>query len=95
MNKCSVSCSAYTQGDYLLVHDDLESDRCVAFILYLTGLDEDKNDIWRPEYGGALEMFDMDGDGQPTNVRHKFYPSHNQFTFFQVRKHSYHQVSIG
>lgn len=35
LNAVSASCSLYGPGDHLLVHDDLLSDRRVAFILYL------------------------------------------------------------
>ena len=40
--------------DTLLCHDDELDTRRIAFVLYLVP-------PWKPEDGGALDMFDMDG----------------------------------
>lgn len=44
---------SFVLADVLLCHDDKCVDRCVAFVLYLTGTGEEK--------GGAFEMFGKDG----------------------------------
>lgn len=54
----SASCSMYTCGDYLLVHDDLLKDRQVAFVYYLSPWE--KNEEWSAEKGGCLEIFSSD-----------------------------------
>ncbi|XP_030370936.1 prolyl 3-hydroxylase sudestada1-like isoform X1 [Scaptodrosophila lebanonensis] len=87
----SASCSMYTCGDYLLVHDDLLKDRQVAFIYYLTpweGAEE-----WSDEQGGCLEIFSSDNEGFPQfPVQRKIAPKNNQFAFFKVGSRSFHQV---
>uniref|UniRef100_A0A1B6LJ56 Prolyl 3,4-dihydroxylase TPA1/OFD1 N-terminal domain-containing protein n=1 Tax=Graphocephala atropunctata TaxID=36148 RepID=A0A1B6LJ56_9HEMI len=53
--KISMTASAYVKGDFLLCHDDLCSDRHIAFVYYLS---ED----WNEDDGGALRFFDYDED---------------------------------
>lgn len=90
--KISASCSMYNCGDFLLTHDDLLSDRLIAFVFYLSPW-KGKN-RWDKSMGGALELFKTDRDGQPKfPVVKKIQPSNNQFVFFKVEKKSYHQVS--
>ena len=90
--KISASCSMYNCGDFLLPHDDLLSDRLVAFVFYLSPWDGMEK--WSESMGGALELFETDHHGQPNfPVAKKIYPSNNQFVFFKVEKKSYHQVS--
>eukprot|EP00099_Drosophila_melanogaster_P028877 NP_733061.1 sudestada1 [Drosophila melanogaster] len=87
----SASCSMYTCGDYLLVHDDLLKDRQVAFIYYLSpweGAEE-----WTDEQGGCLEIFGSDDQCFPQfPVQRKIAPKDNQFAFFKVGSRSFHQV---
>ncbi|XP_068156233.1 prolyl 3-hydroxylase sudestada1-like isoform X2 [Drosophila tropicalis] len=87
----SASCSMYTCGDYLLVHDDLLKDRQVAFIYYLSpweGAEE-----WSDEQGGCLEIFSSDAQCYPQfPVHRKIPPKDNQFAFFKVGSRSFHQV---
>lgn len=89
--KISASCSMYNCGDFLLTHDDLLSDRLVAFVFYLSpwnGVEK-----WKESMGGALELFRIDEDGQPKfPVETKIHPANNRFVFFKVDKRSYHQV---
>lgn len=89
--KISASCSLYNSGDFLLAHDDLLSDRLIAFVFYLSpweGIEK-----WDKTMGGALELFETDLNGQPKfPVAKKIHPSNNQFVFFKVEKKSYHQV---
>lgn len=50
----------------------------MAFILYMT---ED----WEEHFGGSLELFDTDENGQPGKVVHSIVPQWNTFAFFEVR----------
>lgn len=89
--KISASCSMYNCGDFLLTHDDLLTDRLIAFVFYLSPWQGKEK--WNESMGGALELFATDRDGQPAYpVKKKIYPSNNQFVFFKVEKKSYHQV---
>ncbi|XP_017874744.1 PREDICTED: prolyl 3-hydroxylase sudestada1-like isoform X1 [Drosophila arizonae] len=87
----SASCSMYSCGDYLLVHDDLLKDRQIAFIYYLSpwqGVEE-----WSSEQGGCLEIFSSDEQCYPQfPVQRKIAPKNNQFAFFKVGSRSFHQV---
>lgn len=90
LTSMSASCSMYNSGDYLLVHDDLLSNRKIAFVFYLSP--------WKPEWsesmGGSLELFDTDHNNLPIfPVVKKIFPKNNQFIFFQVCDKSFHQVS--
>jgi Rps23 Pro-64 3,4-dihydroxylase Tpa1-like proline 4-hydroxylase len=84
----SATCSAYSNTDYLLVHDDQREDRMVAFILYLTGPEG-----WDESKGGALQLLNKDSDCQPSQIVHSILPANAQFVFFPVASDSYHQVS--
>ncbi|XP_036324407.1 prolyl 3-hydroxylase sudestada1 isoform X2 [Rhagoletis pomonella] len=87
----SASCSMYTCGDYLLVHDDLLKDRQIAFIYYLSPWESVEN--WREEQGGCLELFGSDENCFPLfPVKRKISPKNNQFAFFKVGSRSFHQV---
>lgn len=89
--KISASCSMYNCGDFLLTHDDLLSDRLIAFVFYLSPWDGKEK--WSEAMGGALELFTMDVDGQPKfPPAKKIFSANNQFVFFKVEKKSYHQV---
>ncbi|KAM0791907.1 hypothetical protein ACM66B_004161 [Microbotryomycetes sp. NB124-2] len=96
--KTDMSCAEYSQGCYLLNHDDVIGTRRISFILYLP-LDEP---AWKPEWGGALELYPVleadDENPDRPNVPHakptkSIPPSFNQFAFFQVQPgHSFHSV---
>lgn len=89
--KVSVSCSMYNCGDYLLTHDDLLSDRLIAFVYYVSPWKGKQS--WTDDMGGSLELFSTDSQHQPTfPAAYKINPSNNQFVFFKVEKKSYHQV---
>lgn len=90
--KISASCSMYNCGDFLLTHDDLLSDRLIAFVYYLSPWNG--KDAWTESMGGALDLFGTDKDGQPKfPPSKKVLPANNQFVFFKVEKKSYHQVA--
>ncbi|XP_053660213.1 prolyl 3-hydroxylase sudestada1 [Anopheles marshallii] len=87
----SASCSMYNAGDYLLVHDDLLSDRRIAYVFYLSPWDCHRQ--WREKDGGALELFKADGNQLPVfPVTDKIYPQNNQLVLFRVCEKSFHQV---
>ena len=90
--KISASCSMYNAGDFLLTHDDLLSDRLIAFVFYLSPWKNKEK--WTEAMGGELDLFSTDRDGQPQfPVKMKILPANNQFVFFKVEKKSYHQVA--
>ncbi|EAT40794.1 AAEL007501-PA [Aedes aegypti] len=87
----SASCSMYNAGDYLLVHDDLLTDRRIAFVFYLSPWEGHRE--WSKEHGGALELFRADENILPVfPVTDCIYPKNNQLVFFKVCERSFHQV---
>ena len=84
--------NTYTQGCYLLNHDDVIGTRRVSYILYMP-LPYGKP--WKPEYGGALELYPVvqgTAEPQPTPTK-SIPPSWNQFIFFEVQPgRSHHSV---
>ncbi|XP_053945938.1 prolyl 3-hydroxylase sudestada1 isoform X1 [Anastrepha ludens] len=87
----SASCSMYTCGDYLLVHDDLLKDRQIAFIYYLSPWENAEQ--WHEDQGGCLELFNSNERCFPLYpVKRKISPKNNQFAFFKVGSRSFHQV---
>lgn len=89
--KVSVSCSMYNCGNFLLSHDDLLSDRLIAYVFYLSPWKDAQK--WNESMGGALEIFKSDKNGQPQfPACRKIFPSNNQLSFFKVEKKSHHQV---
>ncbi|XP_021917773.1 prolyl 3-hydroxylase OGFOD1 isoform X2 [Zootermopsis nevadensis] len=84
--KVSVTCSSYNYSDHLLCHDDKCEDRRIAFILYLS-------EHWLPDYGGSLELFNTDDNGQPQEVVKSVQPLFNSLVFFEVMCKSFHQVA--
>uniref|UniRef100_T1GLH5 Fe2OG dioxygenase domain-containing protein n=1 Tax=Megaselia scalaris TaxID=36166 RepID=T1GLH5_MEGSC len=87
----TATCSMYTRGDYLLVHDDLLSNRRIAFVYYISPWESAKE--WSEEMGGALEIFETDDNDLPQfPVVRKITPKDNQFVFFKVGRKSFHQV---
>ncbi|XP_053616459.1 prolyl 3-hydroxylase sudestada1 [Plodia interpunctella] len=53
---------------------------------------EECDETWRPEMGGALELLACDEDGRPRAVQRRVYPSNNTLAFFKVGTDSFHQV---
>ncbi|KAF5306979.1 hypothetical protein FQR65_LT07202 [Abscondita terminalis] len=84
----SATCSLYGHTDYLLVHDDQQEDRLIAFVLYFTGPRD-----WKIDNGGSLQLFSKDERGEPLTPVKNIFPQDNQFVFFQVTNDSYHQVA--
>lgn len=73
----------YMDTDYLLPHDDQLDDRKIAYILYLTTLDE--------EDGGALALY-TDKDGHPGEITNTYPPQKNALNLFTVTDKSWHEV---
>lgn len=87
----SASCSMYNSGDYLLAHDDLLSDRKIAFVFYLSPWEDALE--WSESMGGFLELFSVDKAKNPIfPTNKKIAPKNNQFIFFKVNELSFHQV---
>ncbi|BGP26953.1 putative component of NuA3 histone acetyltransferase complex [Rhodotorula toruloides] len=96
--KTDMSCAEYSEGCYLLNHDDVIGTRRISFILYIV-LDEP---AWQPEWGGALELYpvleaDEQNPDRPNVPVSKpsvvIPPAFNQFVFFEVQPgHSFHSV---
>ncbi|KAJ1981475.1 putative component of NuA3 histone acetyltransferase complex [Dimargaris xerosporica] len=93
LNHHTVDMSAhrYSQGGYLLCHDDDirqgKEGRRIAYIIYL--VDED----WSEQDGGTLDLFAKDDHDQPQRIVHSLVPQWNTFAFFEVGATSFHQVA--
>ncbi len=74
-----LSGSMYEDTDFLLCHDDRLEGRKIAFLFYLSSLNE--------KDGGALALLDKKlGAGK------RIIPQFNTFAFFEVSKISHHEV---
>lgn len=82
-NTVDVTANLYSDTDYLLCHDDQIPGRKIAFIVYLSDLDEGE--------GGTLNLFDQ-VMGRPDKIVKKIRPQFNRFVFFEVTPHSFHEV---
>lgn len=80
-NKIDMQSHKMLQGNYLLFHDDVVEGRSIAYIVYLTDLNEDD--------GGALRLYDI---RKPLNPIKKIYPKFNSFACFKVSGKSLHDV---
>ena len=58
IDKTDCSSNCYMHGGHLICHDDVISTRRVSYIIYLT----DPHEEWRPEDGGALELYPVDSN---------------------------------
>lgn len=91
LDSVSASLSMYCFADFLLPHDDLLTDRKIAFIYYLSpwsGAEE-----WTEKHGGALELFNSKENGPHLPAVKKLFPTNNRFVFFEVSDKSFHQVN--
>jgi Rps23 Pro-64 3,4-dihydroxylase Tpa1-like proline 4-hydroxylase len=84
--KIDVFGARYSQGDFLLCHDDELEGRRVAYILYLVPGD------WGAADGGALDLFGVDAHGFPSAVAVSLPPQRGKLAFFDVSAVSFHQV---
>ncbi|KAJ3416317.1 hypothetical protein HDV05_002257 [Chytridiales sp. JEL 0842] len=90
-SKKDLSHNNYTEGCHLICHDDVIGTRSVSYILYLTDPDEP----WRPEEGGALELFPVVSKGTPSvDPTLIIPPKWNQLAMFAVQPGlSFHSVA--
>ena len=83
-----LSSQRYSNGHYLLSHDDRLDTRRVAFVLYLV------DEHWNENDGGSLDFFPTDWRNEPIHKSpQRFYPIDNTLVFFEVTSISHHQVS--
>ncbi len=75
--------SIYQDTNFLLCHDDQLEGRKLAFLLYLSDMNE--------EEGGALTLFESK-KGIPTKVTARIQPKINRFVCFEVSDDSFHEV---
>jgi Rps23 Pro-64 3,4-dihydroxylase Tpa1-like proline 4-hydroxylase len=75
----------YADGNYLLCHDDQLDSRAIAFMLYLTDLEEGE--------GGELLLYDSKEDKPDPDKVTKVRPQENLFVAFTVSKTSFHEVA--
>jgi prolyl 3-hydroxylase /prolyl 3,4-dihydroxylase len=95
-----MSVNSYKRGCHLLNHDDVIGSRRVSYILYLP---LPHTEFWKPEYGGALEMYPVKQTPsglEPEAIPSKIIPPEwNQFVFFEVQPgrsfHSVEEVVVG
>ena len=71
---------ATKRGDFLRPHNDRNSKRRLAFILYLSA-------DWSPRFGGALCV--LDHDGNVTQIEAEY----NSFVVFDVTTHKEHFIA--
>ncbi|KAF8530907.1 Oxoglutarate and iron-dependent oxygenase degradation C-term-domain-containing protein [Gautieria morchelliformis] len=90
-SKQDMSVNSYKTGCHLLNHDDVIGSRCVSYILYMP-LPVDER--WDEAWGGSLELYPVNEDGEPqTAPSKKIPPAWNQFVFFEVQPgRSFHSV---
>lgn len=79
--------SRYWNTHHLLCHDDELEGRRIAYIHYFVP------DDWNKDDGGALDLFKVNEDGQPSEIMKSFTPSRNTFLFFEISPTSFHQVA--
>ena len=78
-----ISASLYQNTDYLLPHDDQLEGRKIAFIIYLSNLEE--------KDGGKLILYRTKG-AIPREEEKAIIPQFNTFVFFKVSEKSFHEV---
>lgn len=86
----SASLSVYGFADHLLPHDDLMTNRKIAFIFYLSPWEMLKK--WTEHNGGELELLDCKKEGPSFESVKKIFPENNKFVFFEVSSKSFHHV---
>ena len=74
----------YADANYLLCHDDRLDSRAVAFILYLTDVEEGE--------GGELVLYPSDNGTPQRDGATKILPQANRLVWFEVTEKSFHEV---
>jgi Rps23 Pro-64 3,4-dihydroxylase Tpa1-like proline 4-hydroxylase len=87
------ACNCHAPGCHLLCHDDVIGTRKISYIIYLTEPD------WKPEEGGALELYEPQLDENDTEEASlpipvsRAWPVFNSMAFFVVTPgSSFHAV---
>lgn len=90
IDKTDCSSNCYMHGGHLICHDDVISTRRVSYIIYLT----DPHEEWRPEDGGALELYPVDSNSEPATEPTTFIPpAFNSMAVFTVQPgRSFHSI---
>ncbi len=78
-----LAATLYQDTDYLLCHDDQLEGRKLAFLLYLSEMEEGE--------GGSLNLFSAK-KGTPAKMVTQITPKFNTFAFFEVSPLSFHEV---
>jgi len=81
-----MAATIYSQGNYLLPHDDTVENRKLAYMLYFEDFDEDE--------GGELALYDS-LHGSPKNIEKTIFPKRNRLVIFEVGNSeavSFHEV---
>lgn len=81
--KVDMSGTIYQDTDYLLCHDDQLEGRRIAYIIYLSDLQQKE--------GGELVLYNSK-NGVPTTKARTIIPKFNTFALFTVSPHSFHSV---
>lgn len=76
--------SLYEDTDRLLCHDDKLDSRKIAFLIYLSELEE--------EDGGSLDLYSSE-NGMPKDIVKRIVPKGGRVALFEVSDVSFHQVS--
>ena len=80
--KIDMHAHLFSQGDYLLFHDDVVENRNIAYILYLSK-------GFREKDGGRLQLYDIKNPIRPAK---EIIPEFNSFVCFKVSRKSLHAV---
>lgn len=83
LQKIDLAGTLYTSTHHLLPHDDHLEKRKVAFMLYLSTLNQ--------KDGGALGLYASEKDAA-TKIVKRVQPQMNTFVFFTVSQKSFHEV---
>ncbi|KAK0401339.1 hypothetical protein QR680_015724 [Steinernema hermaphroditum] len=83
----TITGSSYTQTHNLLLHDDKNAKRQIAFVYYLC------EDEWKQEDGGQLQLYKCNSTGEPSEIAVECFPKPNQMMIFMVSNHSWHRVA--
>ncbi|MBI5066534.1 2OG-Fe(II) oxygenase [Candidatus Woesearchaeota archaeon] len=83
-NKADIAGTLYQNTDYLLCHDDELEGRKIAYLFYLTNMEEKK--------GGSLNLLESGVDGNPSGILKKIVPKFCTLAFFEVSPISFHEV---
>jgi Rps23 Pro-64 3,4-dihydroxylase Tpa1-like proline 4-hydroxylase len=82
-NTMDVAGTLYQDTDFLLCHDDELEGRKIAFLIYLSTVEE--------KDGGSLALYDSKTK-KPNKIVKQITPTFNKLAFFEVSPISFHEV---